>query len=128
MRHMLKSKIHRATVTNANLDYDGSITIDVNLMKEANLLEYEQVHVWNVTKGTRFCTYVIEGEASSGYIIINGAAAHLANRGDVVIIASFDILSEVEITNWDPVMVYVDDKNKIISKKTAKSVRNWQIG
>src|SRR5947209_15119169 len=88
-RFMLKSKIHRATVTHADVDYEGSVTLDPRLLEAADILPYEKVHVWNVTRGTRLETYAIPGEAGSGVVCINGAAAHLARPGDLVIIATF---------------------------------------
>ena len=111
-RSMLKSKIHRATVTEANLDYDGSITIDNKLLEAADILPFEEVQVWNVTSGTRFATYTIPGEAQSGVICINGAAAHLAKEGDLVIIASFTQMEEMEARSYEPLIVLVDEKNQ----------------
>lgn len=114
-RVLLKSKIHRATVTDANLDYEGSLTVDRELMDAADLLEYEQVHVFNVTNGHRFVTYVIEGKRGSGVICANGAAAHLAKAGDTLIIASFSTYSESECRKHSPKLVYVDSENSIVS-------------
>src|SRR5881398_142194 len=91
-RSMLKSKIHRATVTDANVDYKGSVTIDSRLLEAADILPFEEVHVWNVTSGTRLRTYAMAGEAGSGVVCINGAAAHLAKPGDIVIIATFTLV------------------------------------
>src|SRR5271166_3091595 len=88
-RSMLKSKIHRATVTHADVDYEGSLTLDSRLLEAADILPYEEVHVWNVTRGTRLRTYAMAGEPGSGVVCINGAAAHLAEPGDKVIIATF---------------------------------------
>ena len=105
-----KSKIHRATVTDANVDYVGSITIDEDLMQRAAIKKGELVHVWNVANGNRFETYAIPGQKRSGIICINGAAAHLAKRGDKVIIASF-VLTDEEIT---PKMVLVDEENMFL--------------
>src|SRR5439155_14449246 len=95
-RVMFKSKIHRATVTQADLDYEGSLTLDRNLLEAADILPGEQVHVWNVTRGTRLQTYAITGEAGSGVVCINGAAAHLVSPGDLVIVATFTDLDEAE--------------------------------
>ena len=117
MRVMLKSKIHRATVTDANLNYDGSITIDRNLMKAADILPYEQVHVVDVNNGSRLVTYAIEGE--SGEICLNGAAARLVNKGDIVIILSYTNVMESELHDFHPTLVYVDAKNQITAKKSA---------
>jgi aspartate 1-decarboxylase len=110
-RKMLKSKIHRATVTGADLEYEGSITIDSELLAAADILPYEAVDIWNVTYGTRFQTYAIEGQPGSGTICINGAAARLVSKGDKVIIASWlDIPSELA-ANYEPKLVFVDDSN-----------------
>ena len=117
MRVMLKSKIHRATVTDANLNYEGSITIDRNLMKAADILPYEQVHVVDVNNGARLVTYAIEGE--SGEICLNGAAARLVNKGDIVIILSYTNVMESELKDYHPTLVYVDSKNQITTKKSA---------
>ena len=117
MRLMLKSKIHRATVTDANLNYEGSITIDRNLMKAADILPYEQVHVVDVNNGARLVTYAIEGE--SGEICLNGAAARLVNKGDIVIILSYTNVMESELKDYHPTLVYVDSKNQITTKKSA---------
>jgi len=110
-RTMLKSKIHRATVTEANVDYEGSITIDSDLMKAADLLPYEQVDVLDCTNGARLQTYVIEGEAGTGEICVNGAAAHLVKPHDVVIICSYVQVDEAECRGWQGVRVFVDEKN-----------------
>jgi aspartate 1-decarboxylase len=114
MRNMLKSKIHRATVTDANIDYEGSITIDRKLMAEADILPYEQVHVLNINNGARFSTYAIQGEEGSGEICLNGAAARLAAKGDLVIILTYCDVSEEEARDYKPRLVYVDAKNAII--------------
>ena len=113
IRTMLKSKIHRATVTQANIEYEGSVTIDLDLLEAADLLPYERVDIWNCTSGTRLRTYVIEGERGSGEICINGAAAHLMKPGDKVIIASFVGVDESELQGWDAKRVFVDDQNNI---------------
>jgi aspartate 1-decarboxylase len=123
-RTLLKSKIHRATVTDANVAYEGSITVDKNLMEAADLVAYEQVHVFNVTNGHRFYTYVIEGRRGSGVICTNGAAAHLARNGDSVIIASFASYDENEVSKHNPRLVYVDGENKIAKiKPESKKLR-----
>ena len=121
-RTLLKSKIHRATVTDANVDYEGSISIDRDLMDLADLQEYEQVHIYNISNGNRFSTYVIEGERKSGNVCINGAAAHLAKRGDLVIIANYASYSENEASLHKPKLVYVNDDNSVknISDHIAK--------
>ena len=113
---MLKSKIHRATVTDANLDYEGSIALDPVLMKEADLVEFEKVHVLDVTNGSRLETYVIKGKENSGEVCINGAAAHLVNINDLVIIASYCSLNEEELINFKPTIILVDEKNQIKEK------------
>jgi aspartate 1-decarboxylase len=114
MRTMLKSKVHRATVTMADLDYVGSIEIDLDLMEAADLIENEQVHVWNVTTGDRFVTYAVTGARGSGVICINGAAAHKANVGDLVIIATFTELENQAAKQYKPTLVFVDERNRIV--------------
>jgi aspartate 1-decarboxylase len=109
---LFKSKIHRATVTHADLDYEGSVTIDGALMQRAQILPYEAVHVWNVTRGTRLVTYAIEGPAGSGCICINGAAAHLNGPGDLVILATFADLTPEEARRHVPTVVRVDAQNR----------------
>ena len=117
MRVMLKSKIHRARVTGANIDYEGSITIDRELMAAADILPYEQVDVLNINNGARFTTYAIEGE--KGEICINGAAARLAIKGDIVLILTYRHIEEEEASNHLPKLVYVDAKNSITETKYA---------
>ncbi len=112
-RVMCKSKIHRATVTGADLAYEGSITIDADLMAAADLLEFEQVQVLDVDNGARFETYVIRGEAGSGDVVLNGAAARLVHPGDRVIVISYASLSEAELKDFRPRIVFVDDANRI---------------
>ena len=118
MRIMLKSKIHRARVTQLNIDYEGSITIDKKLMEEADILPYEQVQVLNINNGARFTTYAIEGEAS-GEICLNGAAARLAAKGDIIMILSYCYVEDDEAHNFTPKLVYVDAKNAITESKPA---------
>ena len=115
-RSLFKSKIHRATVTDADLDYEGSVTIDEDLLDAAGIWEYEAVHVWNVTRGTRLTTYAIKGPRGSGTICINGAAAHLNKPGDKVILATFAEMEEAEARRHVPQVVLVDDENRIVSK------------
>jgi aspartate 1-decarboxylase len=110
---MMKSKIHRATVTDSKLHYEGSITIDGLLMEKANIIPYEQVDIYNVTTGERFTTYAIKGEKGSGTICVNGAAAHKAKKGDMVIIASYGHYDEKELSAFKPDKVYVDEHNAI---------------
>ena len=112
-RQMLKSKIHRATVTAADPDYVGSITLDPELIRQADLLANEQVHVWDIANGARFVTYVLEGEPGSGTVQVNGAAALLVNPGDKVIVASFASYDEDDLEAYSPVVVHVDDENQI---------------
>jgi aspartate 1-decarboxylase len=114
MRIMMKSKIHRATVTQADLDYVGSVTLDAALMEAADLLEGEQVAIVDITNGARIETYVIPGERGSGVIGINGAAAHLVHPGDLVIIMSYALVTDAEARVLDPKVVHVDEKNRIV--------------
>jgi len=115
---MLKSKIHRATLTDADLHYEGSITIDEMLMDEADILPYEQVQVYDINNGSRFETYVIKGPRGSGTICVNGAAARLVSRGDLVIIASYFHLDDKEAKGYKPKLIYLDAKNRIKSTKS----------
>lgn len=118
--HLFKSKLHRAVVTHADLDYEGSLTIDADLMRAANIVQHEQVHVWNVTRGTRLSTYAIAGEPGSRVICMNGAAAHLAAPGDRVIIATFaEVLAE-QASGWEPTVVLVDDQNRIVDPEATE--------
>jgi len=110
-RRMLRAKIHRATVTEANLHYEGSITIPPDLLRIAGIAEYEAVNVWNVTRGTRFETYAILGEEGERSICVNGAAAHLAGPGDLVIIAAFADVPESQVATFRPTVVFVDSAN-----------------
>lgn len=116
MRIMLKSKIHQAMVTETNIDYEGSITIDAALMEEADILPYEQVQVLDINNGARFETYAMPGEPASGVICINGAAARLASKGDKVIIVSYCSVPEQEARNLSPRLVYVNSNNEIICR------------
>ena len=114
-RTLFKSKIHRATVTQADLDYEGSVTIDAELMRAADILPYEKVHIWNRTNGSRLETYALEAPAGSGVICVNGAAAHHAQPGDIVIIATFaEANDEAEARAWKPMVVHVDAQNRIV--------------
>jgi aspartate 1-decarboxylase len=113
MRTMLKSKIHRARVTDGNIAYEGSITIDKKLMEAADILPYEEVHILNINNGARFQTYAIEGRENSGEICLNGAAARLVARGDIVIILTYHDVPEEEARNYQPRLVYVDARNRI---------------
>lgn len=115
-RILFKSKIHRATVTHADVDYEGSVTIDRTLLEAADILPNEKVAVWNVTRGTRLETYALEGDAGSGVICINGAAAHLNQPGDLVILATFAEVEDAEARAWKPTVVFVDGQNRIVRK------------
>ncbi len=117
MRMMLKSKIHRATVTEANLEYEGSITIDQELLEAADILPYEQVQVLDINNGSRLETYALPGERGSGRICINGAAARLVSQGDMVIILTYSAIQESEASSFHPRIVYVDAQNRIKNKK-----------
>ena len=112
--NLLKSKIHRATVTTANLDYVGSISIDKILMNAARIHDFEEVHVLNITNGSRLVTYIIKGAEGSGEVCINGAAAHLIKKGEMVIIVSYGRMNQGDINNFKPAVVHVNDKNQII--------------
>jgi aspartate 1-decarboxylase len=113
MRTMLKSKIHRATVTDANLDYQGSVTLDPLLMEAADILPFERVEIYNCTNGERFATYAIEGIRGRGQVVINGAAAHKARRGDVVILCTYSEYEEAAARELAPSLVFVDERNQI---------------
>ena len=116
-RHMFNAKIHRATVTQADLHYEGSLTIDRNLLDAAGILPYEEVQVWNVTSGSRLATYAIEGERGTGVICVNGAAAHHASIGDLIIIATFVELDDAEARLHQPTAVFVDAGNRLIEAR-----------
>ena len=111
---MLKSKIHRATVTGADVNYEGSITIDKDLMDAAKLIEYEKVDIYNISNGQRFSTYTINGERGKGEIILNGAAAKLVSIGDLIIICSYTHFDEREVAKHKPIIVHVDEKNRVM--------------
>ena len=119
-RTLFKSKIHRATVTHADLEYEGSVSIDEDLLEAAGIWEYEAVHVWNITRGTRLQTYAIKGTRGSGVICINGAAAHLNRPGDMVILATFAEMEEAEARVHRPTVVLVDRQNRIVSKDAVE--------
>lgn len=120
-RKMLKSKIHRATLTGADLEYEGSVTIDRDLMDAADILPYEAVCIWDVTNGSRLETYAIEGESGSGVVCVNGAAARLVAPGDLVIIASFVSLDEQEARRHEPKLVFVDERNRMTPTRQEKA-------
>lgn len=123
---MCKSKIHRATVTDANLAYEGSITLDPLLMEAADVLEYEKVHVVNIANGARFETYVIEGVEGSGDVVLNGAAARLVQPGDRVIIMSYAEYDESELDGFEPRLIFVDDRNRV-RPRPAKETPGGQL-
>jgi aspartate 1-decarboxylase len=112
-REVLRGKIHRATVTEANLDYEGSLTVDAELMAAAGLAPYERIDVYDVTNGNRFSTYLIEGPPGSGVICVNGAAAHLARSGDLIIVTGYGLATEAELRSHRPKVVLVDGKNRV---------------
>jgi aspartate 1-decarboxylase len=112
---MLKSKIHRATVTACDVDYIGSVTVDTDLLAQADILPNELVHIWDITNGARLVTYALEGEAGSGDIQINGAAALLCDVGDKVIVASYANYDEADLETYAPVVVHVDDENRAVA-------------
>lgn len=119
-RSMLKSKIHRAKVTDADVNYEGSLTLDPSLLKAADIIPFEEVHVWNVTRGTRFRTYAMLGEAGSNVVCANGAAALLVEPGDLVIIATFMHVDDAEVKDFHPRIVHVDDNNNVRTVKTGE--------
>jgi len=112
----LKAKIHRATVTEADLNYIGSLTLDEDLMDASNIKEFEKIHVLDITNGNRIETYVIRGERGTGQVCINGAAAHLINKGDLVIIASYCFLNNEEYDNYSPIIIHVNKNNQILDQ------------
>jgi aspartate 1-decarboxylase len=117
-RFMMKSKIHRATVTDADLHYEGSISIDEQLLEEANMVPYEKVAIYDIDNGARFSTYIIKGKRNSGTICLNGAAARMVAKGDLIIIATYVMVDDEESKKWKPKCVLVDAQNKI--KKVSK--------
>jgi aspartate 1-decarboxylase len=112
-RTVFKSKIHRATVTDANLHYEGSISVDLDLLDAADILPYEQVHVWDVTSGARLTTYALAAERGSGQVCVNGAGAHLIQKGNLVIIATFTTMRTKEAKKYEPTVVFVDEWNRV---------------
>jgi aspartate 1-decarboxylase len=120
-RSLFKSKLHRATVTHADLSYEGSVTIDETLMRAADIMPYERVHIWNATNGSRLETYALPGPEDSGVVCVNGAAARHAHPGDVVIIATFaDAVDEAEARAWRPTVVLLDAGNRIVAGPTQE--------
>nr|WP_294840647.1 aspartate 1-decarboxylase [uncultured Methylotenera sp.] len=122
-RTMLKSKLHRVHVTHSELHYEGSCAIDEELLEAANIHEYEQISIYNVTNGQRFSTYAIRAERHSGIISVNGAAAHKADPKDIIIIASYATYHEAELENFSPQLIYVDNENRIKSQRNAIPVQ-----
>ncbi|BAN36023.1 aspartate alpha-decarboxylase [Sulfuricella denitrificans skB26] len=116
-RLMLKSKLHRVTVTHSELHYEGSCAIDENLLEAADIREYQQIDIYNVSNGERFTTYAIKAQRGSGIISVNGAAAHKANPGDLVIIATYAMYNELELQKFEPELVYVDADNRIVDQR-----------
>jgi aspartate 1-decarboxylase len=114
---MLKSKLHRVHVTHSELHYEGSCAIDETLLEAADIREYQQIEIYNVTNGERFTTYAIRAERDSGIISVNGAAAHKANPGDIVIIATYAVYNEIELQKYAPQLVYVDEHNRIVGQR-----------
>lgn len=115
-REMFKSKIHRATITEADLNYEGSLTVDPDLLEAADMLPYERVYIYNIDNGSRFDTYIIEGEKDSGTIGLNGAAARLGHVGDKVIIVTYAVMNEAEAKNHQPKIILVDENNRVSKK------------
>lgn len=125
-RNMLKSKIHRATVTHCELHYEGSCAIDEDLLEASNIVENERIDIWNVNNGERFSTYAIKGERGSGMISLNGSAARRAQLGDLVIIAAFAMVDEEELkAGWKPDLVFVDEHNKIKGSRDHVQTQSW---
>jgi aspartate 1-decarboxylase len=122
---MLKSKIHRATVTHADVDYEGSLTLDPLLLQAADILPNEEVHVWNVTRGSRLVTYAIAGERGSGVVCINGAAAHLVHPGDIIIVATFAYVEDDAAREHQPRIVYVDENNHVREVADGELAGPW---
>jgi aspartate 1-decarboxylase len=116
-RTMLKSKLHRVRVTHSELHYEGSCAIDETLLEAADIREYQQIEIYNVTNGERFTTYAIRAERDSGIISVNGAAAHKAHPGDIMIIATYAIYNELELQKYAPELVYVDERNRVVAKR-----------
>jgi len=119
-RRMLGGKIHRATVTGADLDYEGSVTIDADLLEASDMLDHEAVEIWDVTNGARLTTYVLIGPRGSGEVCINGAAAHLIKVGDLVIIANFIDIEDKEARSWEPRIVFVDENNRPVERRQER--------
>ncbi|MFW6051575.1 MAG: aspartate 1-decarboxylase [Myxococcota bacterium] len=119
-RRMFLGKIHRAVITHADLDYEGSVTIDADLLDAAGILEHEEIHVWNITRGTRLVTYALAGPRGSGVICVNGAAAHLNEPGDLAILATFGEMEDAEARAHEPKVVRVDERNRIVGTEAER--------
>ena len=117
-----KSKIHRATVTGANLNYEGSLTVDADLLDAADILPYEQIHIWDVTNGARLVTYALPGPRGSGQFCVNGAGAHLVKPGDLVIVATYTLMSGRKAKKYEPTVVFVDQSNQLRDADPAELV------
>ena len=122
-RMMLKSKLHRVTCTHSELHYEGSCAIDQNLLDAADIKEHQQIDIYNINNGQRFTTYAISAQRGSGMISVNGAAARLASQGDLLIIASYAAYNEIELTNYQPDLIYVDAQNRINDKRARIPVQ-----
>jgi len=122
-RIMLKAKLHRVRVTHSELHYEGSCAIDDDLLDAADIKEYQQIDIYNVTNGERFTTYAIRAQRGSGVISVNGAAAHKANPGDILIIATYAMYTELELQKFHPQLVYVDERNRIIAQRDRIAVQ-----
>ncbi len=122
-RTMLKSKLHRVHVTHSELHYEGSCAIDDDLLDAADIKEYQQIELYNVTNGKRLTTYAIRAQRGSGVVSVNGAAAHQANPGDILIIATYAVYNEIELQNYHPQLVYVDEHNRVIGQRNQIPVQ-----
>jgi aspartate 1-decarboxylase len=121
-RIMFKSKIHRAKVTATNVDYEGSLTVDANLLEAADILPYEQIHVWDVSNGARLVTYALPGPRGSGQVCVNGAGAHLVKPGDLVIVATYTVMTGRKARKYEPTVVFVDGSNRMTDADPAEIV------
>jgi len=127
-RMMFKSKIHRATVTGANLNYEGSLTVDADLLDAADILPHEQIHVWDVSNGARLVTYALPGPRGSGQVCVNGAGAHLVKPGDLVIVATYTLMSGRKAKKYEPTVVFVDESNQLRDADPAELVEAGSKG
>ena len=120
---MLKAKLHRVSVTHSELHYEGSCAIDEDLLDAADIREYQQIDIYNVSNGERFTTYAIRAQRGSGIISVNGAAAHKANLGDILIVAVYAIYSELELQKFNPQLIYVDEHNRVIDQRNTIKIQ-----